>query len=49
MIHLSICQNAFLDSLPNGLNFLILHPVNFDNLPPDTKLKPESALWYAVS
>ncbi|KAD3069084.1 hypothetical protein R6Q59_016930 [Mikania micrantha] len=30
---LSISQNAFLDSLSNGLNYLLLPPVNSDDLP----------------
>ncbi|KAD3069083.1 hypothetical protein E3N88_36963 [Mikania micrantha] len=36
---LSISQNAFLDSLPNGLAYLLLPPVNFDDLPPNTRIE----------
>ncbi|KAL3536724.1 hypothetical protein ACH5RR_000090 [Cinchona calisaya] len=36
---LSIAQNTFLDSLPKGINQILLPPVNFDNLSDDVKVE----------
>ncbi|KAI3741351.1 hypothetical protein L1987_59023 [Smallanthus sonchifolius] len=46
---LSISQNGFLDSLPNGLNSLLLPPVNFDDLPPDTRIETRISLMVTRS
>ncbi|KAI3741349.1 hypothetical protein L1987_59021 [Smallanthus sonchifolius] len=46
---LSISQKAFLDSLPNGLNYIILPPVNFDDLPQDTQMETRISLMVTRS
>ncbi|KAJ0758785.1 putative hydroquinone glucosyltransferase [Helianthus annuus] len=46
---LSTSQNAFLDSLPNGLNYLILPPINFDDLPQDTQAETRISLMVTRS
>ncbi|KAF5811542.1 putative hydroquinone glucosyltransferase [Helianthus annuus] len=46
---LSISQKAFLDSLPMGLNHIILPPVNFDDLPQDTQMETRISLMVTRS
>nr|XP_043619158.1 hydroquinone glucosyltransferase-like [Erigeron canadensis] len=46
---LSISQKVFLDSLPNGLNYVILPPVNFDDLPQDTQMETRISLMVTRS
>ncbi|XP_071701380.1 hydroquinone glucosyltransferase-like [Rutidosis leptorrhynchoides] len=46
---LSISQKVFLDSLPNGLSYLILPPVNFDDLPKDTQMETRISLMVTRS
>ncbi|XP_071717113.1 hydroquinone glucosyltransferase-like [Rutidosis leptorrhynchoides] len=46
---LSISQKVFLDSLPNGLNYLLLPPVNFDDLPQDTQMETRISLMVTRS
>nr|XP_043624951.1 hydroquinone glucosyltransferase-like [Erigeron canadensis] len=46
---LSKSQHAFLDSLPNAINYLILPPLNFDDLPQDTKIETRMSLMVTRS
>lgn len=46
---LSKSQIAFLDSLPDGLNYLILPPVNFDDLPQDIQMETRISLMVTRS
>ncbi|KAK9056141.1 hypothetical protein SSX86_027230 [Deinandra increscens subsp. villosa] len=46
---LSISQLVFLDTLPNGLNYLLLPPVNFDDLPPTTRIETRISLMVTRS
>ncbi|KAK1420222.1 hypothetical protein QVD17_21641 [Tagetes erecta] len=46
---LSISQTSFLDSLPIGLNYIILPPVTFDDLPPDTRIETRISLMVTRS
>ncbi|KAJ0559619.1 putative hydroquinone glucosyltransferase [Helianthus annuus] len=42
-------QQAFLDSLPNGLNHVILPPVSFDDLPNDIRMETRISLMVTRS
>nr|XP_043622610.1 hydroquinone glucosyltransferase-like [Erigeron canadensis] len=46
---LSKSQNTFLDSLPNGLNYMLLPPVTFDDLPHDTQMETRISLMVTRS
>lgn len=46
---ISKSQNVFLDSLPNGLNYIILPPVNFDDLPQDIQMETRISLMVTRS
>lgn len=46
---LSKSQSAFLDSLPNPINYLLLPPVNFDDLPKDAKIETRISLMVTRS
>ncbi|XP_071717094.1 hydroquinone glucosyltransferase-like [Rutidosis leptorrhynchoides] len=46
---LSISQKVYLDSLPNVLNYLILPPVNFDDLPQNTQIETRISLMVTRS
>ncbi|KAI3818532.1 hypothetical protein L1987_12342 [Smallanthus sonchifolius] len=46
---LSNSQYQFLDSLPNAITYTLLPPVNFDDLPPDTKIETRITLMVARS
>ncbi|KVH89053.1 hydroquinone glucosyltransferase-like [Cynara cardunculus var. scolymus] len=46
---LSISQNDFLESLPNGLNHLVLPPVSFDDLPHDARMETRISLMVTRS
>lgn len=37
-------SKSFLDSLPAGISYLLLSPVNFDDLPPDVKIETRICL-----
>ncbi|KVH97274.1 hydroquinone glucosyltransferase-like [Cynara cardunculus var. scolymus] len=46
---LSKSQSAFLDSLPKPITYLLLPPVNFDDLPPDAKIETRISLMVTRS
>ncbi|KAM0050346.1 putative hydroquinone glucosyltransferase [Helianthus debilis subsp. tardiflorus] len=46
---LSHSQCEFLDSLPNAINYTLLPPVNFDDLPQDTKIETRISLMVSRS
>ncbi|XP_071735910.1 hydroquinone glucosyltransferase-like [Rutidosis leptorrhynchoides] len=46
---LSNSQSAFLDSLPNPINYIILPPVNLDDLSQDTKIETRISLMVTRS
>ncbi|KAI3719510.1 hypothetical protein L6452_20410 [Arctium lappa] len=46
---LSKSQSAFLDSLPNPINYLLLPPVSFDDLPKDAKIETRISLMVTRS
>ncbi|KAL3536729.1 hypothetical protein ACH5RR_000095 [Cinchona calisaya] len=41
---LSIAQNTFLDSLPKGINYILLPPVNIHDLPDDVRVETRICL-----
>ncbi|CAK9146363.1 unnamed protein product [Ilex paraguariensis] len=41
---LSQAQKTFLEALPNGMSYLLLPPVNFDDLPSDDKIETRISL-----
>nr|GFC52779.1 hydroquinone glucosyltransferase-like [Tanacetum cinerariifolium] len=46
---LSKSQYDFLDALPNGLNYIILPPISFDDLPQDTQMETRISLMVTRS
>ncbi|KAF5756924.1 putative hydroquinone glucosyltransferase [Helianthus annuus] len=46
---LSHSQSEFLDSLPNAINYTLLPPVNFDDLPQDAKIETRISLMVTRS
>nr|WJH18559.1 phenylpropanoid glycosyltransferase UGT28 [Artemisia annua] len=46
---LSKSQYVFLDALPNGLNYIVLPPVSFDDLPQDTQMETRISLMVTRS
>ncbi|KAH7844360.1 hypothetical protein Vadar_027168 [Vaccinium darrowii] len=42
-------EKSFLDSLPTGINYILLPPVNFDDMPDDVKIETLAALMVSRS